>query len=330
MDIQFKNNSTWLTSLLQWFDADYPGRDPKDWKQEPDKVDWVRCLPFLFLHLGCLGVIWVGWSWTAVFATVALYLIRMFAITGFYHRYFSHRTFRTGRIRQFLFAFLGASSAQRGPLWWAYQHRHHHRHSDQEEDPHSPHQHGFWWSHIGWITSRRNFPTDYSQVKDLARYPELRFLNRFDMIAPVALAIGLLALGSALYRWAPGLGTTGPQLLVWGFFISTTVLFHATSSINSIAHLIGHKRYETGDGSGNSFLLACVTLGEGWHNNHHRYMSSARQGFRWWEIDPTYYGLKLLAALRVINSLRPVPDKVMKEVRAETAPKKGAAQPTFS
>ncbi|MEX2381420.1 MAG: fatty acid desaturase [Opitutales bacterium] len=265
----------WVRSLVQWLDSDYPQQSWEQISAQPDRPDLVRCLPFFFLHLGCLGVLWVGWSWTAVWVATLLYLVRMFAITAFYHRYFSHRTFKAGRLRQFLFALLGASAAQRGPLWWAYQHRNHHRHSDEEEDVHSPWQWGFWWSHIGWITSGRNFPTDYRKVKDWARFPELRFLNRFDLLVPALLALGLWVTGFSLARYFPALGTNGWQLLVWGFFISTTVLFHATSSINSLAHLFGSRRFATKDHSRNNFLLSLVTLGEGWHNNHHRFMSAA-------------------------------------------------------
>ena len=223
-------------SLKQWFDADYGNGDVAAIRARPDRVEFVRVLPVLILHLGCLGVIWCGWSWTAVVAAVALYLVRMFAITGFYHRYFSHRTFNTSRPAQFLFALLGACAVQRGPLWWSYQHRHHHKHSDEEEDAHSPVRRGFWWSHIGWITSARNFPTDYTEVRDLAKYPELVFLNRYDTVVPILFATALFALGHYLGRWFPALGVTGWQMLVWGFFISTTVLFHSTSSINSLAH----------------------------------------------------------------------------------------------
>lgn len=269
------------------------------------RVDWIRVTPFIGVHLMCLAPIWVGWSWTAVGVAVALYWIRMFAITGFYHRYFSHRTFRTSRPVQFLMALWGASASQRGPLWWAAHHRLHHRHSDEPEDVHSPHQHGFWWSHMGWITSRANFPTRLDVVPDLARFKELRFLDRFDLLVPVALAAALFSAGTLLGR--AGLDTTGPQLLVWGFFISTVALFHGTCLINSMAHRVGTKRYETGDESRNSLLLSVLTLGEGWHNNHHHYQASTRQGFFWWEFDPTYYGLKFLSWLGVIRKLRPVP-----------------------
>ena len=315
------------TALVQWFDADYAPGDPNAIRNEPDKVDFVRCIPFIILHLGCFGVLWVGASPVAVWTAVALYFLRMFAVTGIYHRYFSHKTYHTSRFGQFLLALWGGTTVQRGPLWWAYHHRHHHQHSDEEEDAHSPHVHGFWWSHIGWITSRRNFPTDYSKVKDLVKYPELVFLNRFDIIVPLVFAIAVWAFGWLLEQYAPALGTNGMQMLVWGFFISTTALFHGTSCINSMAHLMGRRRFKTSDDSRNSFILAIITLGEGWHNNHHRYMSSTRNGFYWWEIDPTYYGLKLLSWTRFIWGLKPVPDSILEEgIRAEHAASIAAAQ----
>jgi stearoyl-CoA desaturase (delta-9 desaturase) len=307
-----------VVSLVQWFDADFGCEDPDAIRAKPDCVDWVRCIPFVVLHAGCLGVFLVGWSWFAVAVAVALYFARMFAITGFYHRYFSHKSFQTSRPVQFVFAVLGASAVQRGPLWWAYQHRHHHQHSDEAHDAHSPRHHGFWWAHIGWITSARNFPTDYERVRDLAKFPELVFLNRFDALVPAALAVSLLGFGWWLERHAPSLGVTAGQLLVWGFFISTTLLFHATSSINSIAHVIGRKRFETGDDSRNSFWLSLLTLGEGWHNNHHHYMHSTRQGFFWWEVDLTYYALKALSWSGLIWNLRPVPAEVFATRDART------------
>ncbi len=302
-----------LGSLFQWVDSDYSSESAAAVRARPDGVNLVRCLPFVILHLGCLGVIWTGASAFAVWLAVALYFIRMFAVTGIYHRYFSHKTYSTSRFGQFLLALLGATCVQRGALWWACHHRHHHQHSDEPEDAHSPHVHGFWWSHIGWITSRRNFPTDYSKVRDLARFPELVFLNRFDVLVPVLFATGLFGLGRGLASAAPGLHTSGAQLLVWGFFISTTALFHGTSSINSLAHLMGGRRFATGDDSRNSFILSLITLGEGWHNNHHRYMSATRQGFYWWELDITYYLLHALSWTGFIWQLKPVPPSIYAE-----------------
>ena len=304
--------STLLTAR-QWFDSDYFPDGAERTRARPDKFEWRRSLPFVFLHLGCLGVLWVGWSWAAVIAATSLYLLRMFAITAFYHRYFSHRTFQTSRVVQFIFAALGNSSIQRGPLWWAATHRHHHRHSDTEEDAHSPVTKGFWWSHIGWMTSSRNFPTNYQDIRDFAKYPELVFLNRFDLMVPAVMGFALYGLGAWMEDVHPQWGTSGWQMLVWGFFISSTVLLHATLFINSLAHVWGKRPFETEDDSRNNFWLALLTLGEGWHNNHHRYMGAARQGFHWWEVDPTYYGLKVLSWLGIIWDLKPVPASVYRQ-----------------
>jgi len=236
-----------------------------------------------------------------------LYLIRMFGITGGYHRYFSHRTFKTSRAGQLAFGLLGASAVQRGPIWWAAHHRHHHRYSDKPEDVHSPLQHGFFWSHMGWFMSHKHGAADLTRVKDLLRYPELRFLDRFDVAVPVILGVGVFLLGVLLQHAAPGLGTNGWQMLVWGFFISTVAVYHGTYTINSLSHVFGRQRYKTGDTSRNNPWLAIITLGEGWHNNHHHYPASARQGFYWWELDVTFYLLKLMSYFGLIWDLRPVP-----------------------
>ena len=281
--------------LALWFDSAVPAVQAET---RGHVIDWLRVLPFLAMHLACLGVLWVGFDRRAMLVAGALYVVRMFAITGFYHRYFAHRAFETNRGVQFVFAVLGASAVQRGPLWWAGHHRKHHRHADTERDVHSPSQHGFWWSHMGWITAADNFPTDMHEVRDLARFPELRFLDRFDILVPLVLAVTLFLAG-------------GWSFLVWGFFVSTVVLFHATCLINSLAHALGRRRYATDDDSRNSFILAVITFGEGWHNNHHRYPGSARQGFFWWEFDLTYYALFILARARVIRNLRPVPRRVL-------------------
>ncbi len=307
--------STTLRVIGQWLDSDFRRTEAPDPASLPDQVNWERTLPFIFLHFGCLAVFWVGFSWVAAGAAIFLYLVRMFAITGFYHRYFSHRTYKTSRVVQFLFALLGNSSMQRGPLWWAATHRHHHKHSDEEVDSHSPVHHGFAWSHIGWLTSMKNFPTDYQSIPDLRKFPELVFINRFDQIVPLVYGLIMLGIGVLLETFAPGLNVTIGQFFVWTFFISTTVLLHGTLFINSLAHVWGKRRYETSDDSRNSFLLSVITLGEGWHNNHHRYPHSVRQGFRSWEIDFTYYGLKALSWLGLIWDLKPVPERIKEEGR---------------
>ena len=300
--------------ITAWFDTDRAmGVEIKN-KEVSDKVDFVRIIPFIVLHLGCLGIIWVGWSPFALIFCFGYYFIRMFAITGFYHRYFSHKTFKTNRFWQFIFALLGASCVQRGALWWAAHHRHHHRYSDTEKDVHSPKK-GFIMSHMGWIGTSGAFRTKYELIQDFAKYKELVFLNRFDTLVPISSAILIFLFGYGINLYFPGLNTSGFQMLIWGFFISTIVLFHGTVTINSLSHMWGSKRFETNDDSRNNFILSLVTLGEGWHNNHHYYPGTVKQGFYWWEIDPTYYGLRVLQFLGIIRDLRPVPKKIYQEIR---------------
>ncbi|MGL4464662.1 MAG: acyl-CoA desaturase [Planctomycetia bacterium] len=296
---------------VRWLDSYNVPNNIQEPGMRRSLTQWIRSIPFIGMHVMCLGVIWVGWSWPAVAVCVALYAVRMFAITGFYHRYFSHRTFKTHRWSQFLFAVLGNSAVQRGPLWWAAHHRHHHMHSDQEHDVHSPRQHGFLWSHVGWVTSPHSFLTNLKAVPDLARFPELRFLDRFDTLVPIVLGVVLYLVGVLLARFAPGLGTNGMQMLIWGFFVSTVILAHATFTINSLSHKMGTRRFHTKDDSRNSLLLALLTFGEGWHNNHHHFPSSARQGFYWWEIDLTYYVLKMMSWVGLVWDLKPVPKHVL-------------------
>ena len=297
-----------LSKLVLWFDSwaavEEPGVDPR-------QIDWLRVVPFFVLHAACLAVFVVGVSPVALAVALGFYLVRMFAITAFYHRYFSHRAFRTSRFVQFLGALLGATAVQRGPLWWAAHHRAHHRYSDKPADIHSPRLQGFWWSHMGWILARKNFATRRELVRDLMRFPELRFLDRFDILVPLLLIPAFFGLGWFLERSAPQLGTSGAQMLIWGFAVSTVALYHLTFTINSLAHRFGSRRFETQDDSRNNFALAVVTLGEGWHNNHHHYQASARQGFRWWELDLTYYALCGLRSLGLVWDLKPVPKRAL-------------------
>jgi stearoyl-CoA desaturase (delta-9 desaturase) len=305
--------SRWA-GILSWFDNERAVTEAAG-ADGARRIDWPRLLPFVAMHLGCLGLIWVGVSLTAVLAAGALYALRMFAITGFYHRYFSHCAFHTSRTAQFVFALLGATGVQRGPLWWAGQHRHHHTHSDQPGDAHSALQHGFFWSHMGWFMARENFATRRELIGNLWRFPELRFLDRYDGLVPLLLGLALYGTGEALAVLAPDLQTSGMQLVVWGFCISTVVLYHATFTINSMAHGYGSRRYATRDDSRNNLWLALLTFGEGWHNNHHHFPGAARQGFYWWEIDLTYYGLRVLAALGIIWDLKQVPISVRESRR---------------
>lgn len=254
----------------------------------------MSSIPFILVHLTCLFVLVTGATTFDWAVCGLLYFVRMFGITGVYHRYFSHRSYKTSRVFQFILALIGCSAAQKGPLWWAAHHRHHHRFSDTPEDVHSPIIRNFWWAHVGWIVSKKYEPTNFEAIRDFAKYPELRWLGRWHWLPPFTLGFACWLIG-------------GWSCLIVGFFISTVLLYHGTFCINSLAHVFGRRRYATTDQSRNSFLLALITLGEGWHNNHHHYQSSANQGFFWWEIDISYYILKTLEMCRLVWDVRVPP-----------------------
>jgi stearoyl-CoA desaturase (Delta-9 desaturase) len=267
-------------------------------RRAPETIQWMKSVPFFAVHAVAAATVALTRPTPGLLLLVALsYGVRMFGITAGYHRYFSHRSYRTSRAFQLLLALLGTTATQKGPLWWAAHHRDHHRYSDGPDDIHSPVQRGFWWSHVGWILSRQYDATRVDRVRDIARYPELRWLDRYHLVPAIAYAAALYALG-------------GAAALLWGYFVATVLLWHGTFLVNSLAHVIGRRRYETGDASRNSALIAVFTLGEGWHNNHHHYQSTANQGWFWWELDVTFYVLRALAALGLVRDLRLPPPAV--------------------
>ena len=262
------------------------------------RISILHSLPFFLVHVASVLIFFISFHWYYLVTCLAMLLVRMFFVTAGYHRYFSHRSFKTSRIFQFVIAFMAMSSSQKGVLWWAAHHRHHHRYSDQELDLHSPTLFGFFWSHIGWIISDKYNETRLDYIGDFAKFPELRWLNKYHIVPPATLAVVIWLIG-------------GWPLFVWGFCLSTVFLWHDTFTINSLSHLFGSRRYETTDTSRNNWLLAILTLGEGWHNNHHHFMASARQGFYWWEIDITYYTLKVMSWLGIVWDLRKVPAHIL-------------------
>jgi stearoyl-CoA desaturase (delta-9 desaturase) len=276
-----------------------PNPDAVD--ESVDRTDWVAAIPFFGVHLIPLAAFFVTVTWQDWVLCAVLYVSRMFFITAGYHRYFSHRSYRMGRVAQFVMAFGGTTAVQKGPLWWASHHRLHHRFTDLDDDVHSPRD-GFWWSHVGWILSTRYKATDLSAIKDFASYPELRFLERRSWIGPWALGIGCFLIGG----WGG---------LFIGFFLSTVLLWHGTFLVNSMAHLMGRRRFATPDTSRNSAIIALITGGEGWHNNHHYLPASARQGFTWWEVDPTWYLLRGLSFLRVVRDMKDPPVRLLAQAR---------------
>ncbi len=300
--------------MAQHTDSSIIGRS---WKRPSQYWDW-DAIPFLTIHLMCLLAFQTGICWEWVVLAIGSYYLRMVAVTAGYHRYFSHRSYKTSRLFQFLLAFLAMTSAQKGVLWWAAHHRHHHKYSDQKEDIHSPLQRGFWFSHVGWILSAHSVQTDMNLVRDFRQYPEICFLNRFYFIPPLAYALLIYSL------WGfPG--------LIWGFFISTTALYHCTFFINSLTHMIGRVRYKSNDGSKNSFLLAVLCCGEGWHNNHHYYQLAAKQGWFWWEVDLSYYILSFLSWFGIVWDLRVPPEHIKaRTIAAEREAHMGQTPPAHS
>jgi stearoyl-CoA desaturase (delta-9 desaturase) len=263
----------------------------------------VLTLPFWGIHaLAIIGIAMLGWSWTGLALCLALYVPRMFFVTGAYHRYFSHRSYKTSRWFQFVLALGATMTSQKGVLWWAAHHRLHHKLSDAPGDLHSVRQSGFLWSHMGWILARDLEGTDLSRIRDFSKYPELVWLDRWWFVPPVAAGVLTFAIGAAF--------GAGAFALVWGFALCQVLCWHGTFTINSLSHLWGARRYATEDDSRNNPVLAVITMGEGWHNNHHHYQVSSRQGFYWWEVDATYYVLRGLSAVGLIWDLHGVPEHV--------------------
>lgn len=290
--------------LLKIFDNNYAEKYYQKQKGvDGDTIDWFRVIPFILIHFGALAALWTHFEWYLVWVALILFVIRMFAITGFYHRYFAHKTFKTSRLMQFIFAFIGSTAAQRGPIWWASHHRRHHLNSDRHNDHHSPHTHHFLWSHMGWFLAKKNFLTDRKFVRDLIKFKELVLIDRFDWFPPVLLLLSLFVIGEYLSLTS---GISGLNMVIWGFCVSTILVYHCTFAVNSIAHLWGTQRYNTKEESKNNFFVALLTFGEGWHNNHHHYPGSIRQGFYWWEVDLTYYALRLLSFFGIVYNLRTV------------------------
>ena len=290
--------------LLKIFDNNYAEKYYQKQKGvDGDTIDWFRVIPFILIHIGALAALWTHFEWYLVWVALFLFVIRMFAITGFYHRYFAHKTFKTSRLMQFIFAFIGSTAAQRGPIWWASHHRRHHLNSDRHNDHHSPHTHHFLWSHMGWFLAKKNFLTDRKVVRDLIKFKELVLIDRFDWLPPVLLLLSLFMIGEHLSLTS---GVSGLNMVIWGFCVSTILVYHCTFAVNSIAHLWGTQRYNTKEESKNNFFVALLTFGEGWHNNHHHYPGSIRQGFYWWEVDLTYYALRFLSFFGIVYNLRTV------------------------
>lgn len=263
-----------------------------------DEIVYPAVIPFVLMHVAALGFLWTGFDPVSVGLCIGLYWLRVFAITIGYHRLFSHRSFKTSRVFAFVLAFLGATALQRDALWWAAKHRAHHRDSDTPADGHSPRHYGFWGAHVGWVFRPRRSHVDMDLIRDFSRYPELRWLQK-NQYAPGL----LMALACFL--------TDGWSGWFVGYVLSTVLVYHATFCINSLAHVFGRQRYLTGDDSRNHWLLGFIAGGEGWHNNHHYYPASARNGFFWYEWDPSWYLIWLFEKLGLVWDVKRPPVTVL-------------------
>jgi stearoyl-CoA desaturase (delta-9 desaturase) len=266
-----------------------------------------------FFHIACFAFIYTGVSFVAVMTAFAMYVIRGIGVTGGYHRLLAHRAFKTSRFVQFLFALAGSLAVQGGPIWWVSHHRSHHRDTDTDEDIHSPVTRGMWKAHMGWMITDEAFNENGANSRDLHKFAELKFLQRYYVWLVVLEMIGLFGFGS-IWAWVfPESGTSGLQMLVWGFFISTVFTWHVTFMVNSVCHRYGSQPYDTKDASTNNVFVGVLGFGEGWHNNHHYYPNSARHGLRWWQLDTTWWLIRLLQVLGIVSE-----PKLPKELREQS------------
>lgn len=274
------------------------------------KYNWPSMIFIGGTHLiAILAPFWIEITQEGIFILFVLYLINTFGITVGYHRYFSHKSFTTSRLFQFILALLAQSATQNGVLWWAEKHRLHHRYSDTKDDVHSPVTQGFFYGHCGWLFILANAEKKYTLVKDLERFPELRWLDKYDQLPTIILGIIILM-------------TSGWSGFVIGFCLSRVICWHGAFTVNSIAHLYGSQRYMTGDNSRNCFWLSLFTYGDSWHNNHHHYASSANHGFFWWEIDIGYYLLVILSWLGIVWDLKKPPPHLLTQPKYRLAKRK--------
>ncbi len=274
--------------------------------------------PLVFMHLGCIGIFFVPLNKISIILFLTMYCLHVFTLTAGFHRYFSHKSFKTSRLFQFILAFFGTIAAQKDPLWWASHHRIHHQHADTEKDPHSARHKGFWYAHIGWVMKSKLDNTRFDKIKEFSQIPELIWLNKHPYIPPMLLVILLISTGMVFEVYFPRYNITALQLITYGFFLSTVCVYHVTFCINSVAHKFGSKRFTNEDDSVNNWILAILAGGEGWHNNHHKYSVCARQGFRWWEIDVTYYLLKILEKVKIIWDVKEPPKSLIQHIKNGT------------
>jgi stearoyl-CoA desaturase (delta-9 desaturase) len=261
----------------------------------------------VIFHIFAIAAFW-SFSWTNLAVALALHWIAVgFGISLGYHRLHTHRGFKTSKAFEYFLAICGTLTLEGGPMFWVATHRQHHQLSDQEGDPHSPRDGGFW-AHMGWIlfgdTHHNNTELMGKYAPDLGREPFYRWLNTYHYLPLTTLGLILLAVG-------------GWSMVLWGIFLRVIVGLHATWLVNSATHMWGSRRFETRDDSRNSWWVALLTFGEGWHNNHHAHPVSARHGLAWYEFDISWITLRILNAFGIVRDLKVA--KVRQPLPAEEA-----------
>ena len=278
----------------------------------------VQIAVFWLVQASAVLMFAVPFRWAFVALWAASHFSRALGLTLIFHRYLAHRAFQMNRVARFVWAFIGTAAMQKGPLWWAGHHVNHHRYADRDGDPHSPSVSGFYYAHIGWFlndTRHDQLPPSNPVIRDFSKDFEIAWLERFFVVPPLLLAIAMFLAG-------------GLPWLVWGFCVPTVTLAHSTFAINTINHMFGSRRFETLDASRNNLLTAFFAVGEGWHNNHHRYQRAARNGFYWWEFDPTWYVIRAMAAVGLVWGIQSVPTRIYEEARVVKAAR--ASKPVAS
>lgn len=278
----------------------------------------IAMLVFWIVQVSALLVFFVPFSFAYLGLWAISHFLRAIGLTLAFHRYFAHRAFQMNRVARFFWAFVGTAAMQKGPLWWAGHHVNHHRFADREGDPHSPMVSGVYYAHIGWfLNDAKHNVIEASNpvIRDFSKAPEILWLDRLFFVPPIMLAGAMYLAG-------------GLPWLIWGFCLPTVTLAHATFAINTVNHLFGSRRFDTIDESRNNIITAVFAVGEGWHNNHHRYQRAARNGFYWWEFDPTWYTIRLMQMVGLAWDVQPVPARIYEEARAGQARRAKKAAPS--
>ncbi len=258
----------------------------------------------LLVHAGLLFAFKVGISWVAFATFMVTYYVKLFAVSGVFHRYYTHRSYEMGRGFCFLWSFIGCTAGQRGPLSWTTVHSKHHQHSDKKGDPHSPVQRGLFYAHLGWLLAKEPLPTSDALVRKYKDRPEILWLDRHYNVPFIALFALLYALGAWLESSFPALGTSPGQMMLWGGLASSILLLHSTCSLNSFAHVFGIRVRETPDNSRNLWWLYPFLVGENYHNNHHKFPRSANFGVDKRQYDLLFFVLLVFQKLGLVKNVR--------------------------